>query len=212
MRITPIDSESASPPGEPDRRVELRKPLTPFRVIFTRLPRAIPSRSGSSWGLAGKQKIEPELQHLVQGHVAALNGCGFCVDIGRAFATYRGFALDKPRRRRRLADEPALRCARARALAYVEEATRSRHVSDETFAALRAHFDDEQIVAITWLNAVENYFNLLNAPLEIESDGPARSPSAARPTGPAAPSRRPGPQPERPETELWRARGSRRRD
>ena len=22
-----------------------------------------------------------------------------------------------------------------------------------------------------WLNAVENYFNLLNAPLEIESDG-----------------------------------------
>jgi len=40
-----------------------------------------------------------------------------------------------------------------------------------TFAALRAHFDDEQIVAITWLNAVENYFNLLNAPLEIESDG-----------------------------------------
>jgi hypothetical protein len=24
---------------------------------------------------------------------------------------------------------------------------------------------------ITWVNAVENYFNLINLPLEIESDG-----------------------------------------
>jgi AhpD family alkylhydroperoxidase len=147
------------------------KPLTPFRVIFTRLPRAIPSQLGIYWGLAGKQKIEPELQHLVQGHVAALNGCGFCVDIGRAFATYRGFALDKLDAVADWRTSPLFDARERAALAYVEEATRSRHVSDETFAALRAHFDDEQIVAITWLNAVENYFNLLNAPLEIESDG-----------------------------------------
>ena len=44
-------------------------------------------------------------------------------------------------------------------------------MSDETFAALRSHFDETQIVAITWMNAVENYFNLLNGPLGIESDG-----------------------------------------
>ena len=53
----------------------------------------------------------------------------------------------------------------------MEEATRTKRVSDATFAELRAHFDDRQIVAITWLNAVENYFNLLNGPLEIGSDG-----------------------------------------
>ena len=172
MRITPIDSRN------PLLRLVNRivawsfgKPLTPFRVIFTRLPRAIPSQLGIYWGLAGKQKIEPELQHLVQGHVAALNGCGFCVDIGRAFATYRGFALDKLDAVADWRTSPLFDARERAALAYVEEATRSRHVSDETFAALRAHFDDEQIVAITWLNAVENYFNLLNAPLEIESDG-----------------------------------------
>ena len=33
------------------------------------------------------------------------------------------------------------------ALAFVEEATRTRDVSDETFAALRRHFDETEIAA-----------------------------------------------------------------
>jgi alkylhydroperoxidase family enzyme len=57
------------------------------------------------------------------------------------------------------------------ALAYVEEATRTKHVSDATFAELRRHFGEREIVEITWLNALENYYNLINIPLAIESDG-----------------------------------------
>jgi alkylhydroperoxidase family enzyme len=57
------------------------------------------------------------------------------------------------------------------ALAYVEEATRNKRVSDATFEELRKHFNEREIVEITWLNAVENYYNLINIPLEIESDG-----------------------------------------
>lgn len=57
------------------------------------------------------------------------------------------------------------------ALAYTEEATRSRKVSDATFEALRSHFDERQIVELTWLNAVGNYFNLIAVPLGLESDG-----------------------------------------
>ena len=48
------------------------------------------------------------------------------------------------------------------------------------------HFSESEIVEITWLNAVHNYYNLMNIPLEIESDGycwrrcePARGPAAA---------------------------------
>ncbi len=33
------------------------------------------------------------------------------------------------------------------------------------------HFSEREIVEITWVNALENYYNLLNLPLEIESDG-----------------------------------------
>jgi len=36
---------------------------------------------------------------------------------------------------------------------------------------LRRHFNEREIVEITWLNALENYYNLINLPLEIESDG-----------------------------------------
>ena len=147
------------------------KAITPFRVIFARLPRAFAAQLGIYWGLASKHGIEPDLQLLLQGHVAALNGCGFCGDIQRAMATYQHLPLEKLDAvsdwRRSALFTPRERAA----LAYVVVATQSKRVTDETFAALREHFDDRQIVAITWLNAVENYFNLLNGPLGIESDG-----------------------------------------
>ncbi len=57
------------------------------------------------------------------------------------------------------------------ALAYTEEATRQKRVADATFDTLRRHFNEREIVEITWLNALENYYNLINLPLEIESDG-----------------------------------------
>jgi len=57
------------------------------------------------------------------------------------------------------------------ALDYVEEATRNKRVSDATFEALRRHFNDRAIVELTWLNALENYYNLINLPLGIGSDG-----------------------------------------
>jgi AhpD family alkylhydroperoxidase len=172
MRIAPI--ETRNPLLRLFDRVVRRtfgKPVTPFQVIFTRFPRALAAELGILFGMAGKQPIEPELQLLLQGHVAALNGCSFCVDIGRALATYRELALEKLDAVADWRRSPLFAPRERAALAYVEEATRNRRVSDETFAALRTHFDDRQIVAITWLNAVENYFNLLNGPLGLESDG-----------------------------------------
>lgn len=172
MRITPL--ESRNPLLRLLHWVTRRifgRPLTPYQVIFSRLPRALGAQIGILIGLTGKKAIEPELQLLVQARVAGLNGCAFCLDIGRAMATYEGLALDKLDAVGNWRASPLFDVRERAALAYVEEATRTRRVSDETFAELRAHFDDRQIVALTWLNAVENYFNLLNGPLEIGSDG-----------------------------------------
>ena len=52
-----------------------------------------------------------------------------------------------------------------------DEATREKKVGDETFATLRKHFSEREIVEITFLNALENFYNLLNLPLGIEDDG-----------------------------------------
>jgi AhpD family alkylhydroperoxidase len=173
MRLTPIET-----PRNPVLRLmywatkrQFGRAITPFKVVFARMPRAVAAQLGIYFGLAGRQAIEPSLQLLIQSHVAALNGCSFCVDIGRAMATYRGLTFEKLDAVADYRTNPLFTPRERAALAYVEEATRTKRASDETFAALRAHFGDEEIVAITWLNAVENYFNLLNGPLEIESDG-----------------------------------------
>lgn len=173
MRLTPIDAP---------RNVLVRllyraaqrqfgRTITPLKVIFARLPWAVPAQLGIYAGLGKGIPLDPALQLLLQHHVAALNGCGFCVDIGRAMAVYRGASHEKLDAAHEWRTSPLFDARERAALAYVEEATRHKRVTDETFAALRAHFDERQIVAMTWLNAVENYFNLLNGPLGIESDG-----------------------------------------
>src|SRR6185503_2407424 len=173
MRIQPIES-----PRNPITRLmywamnrQFGKAITPAKVIFSRLPRAIAAQLGIYFGLAAKDGIDHGLKLLLQSHVATLNGCSFCVDIGRAIATNDAATTEKLDSVAEYRTSPLFTPAERAALAYVEEATQRKHVGDETFAELRKHFTDEQIVAITWTNAVENYFNLLNGPLEIESDG-----------------------------------------
>jgi alkylhydroperoxidase family enzyme len=173
MRLTPIER-----PGNPIVRLmywamkrQFGRAITPAKVVFARIPRAIAAQLGIYFGLAGKYGFEPGLGLLLQSHVATLNGCSFCVDIGRAVATDRGLGFEKLDAVAEYRTNPLFTPRERAALAYVEEATRTKRVTDQTFATLRTHFTDEQIVAITWVNAVENYFNLLNGPLGIESDG-----------------------------------------
>ena len=97
MRIQPIES-----PRNPLLRLmywamkrQFGKAITPAKVIFTRLPRAIAAQLGIYYGLAGKDGISMALKLLLQSHVATINGCSFCVDIGRAMATYEGLTFEK---------------------------------------------------------------------------------------------------------------------
>ena len=152
-------------------RRQFGKTLTPYSVVFARMPGALWAQLGIYWGLERAVTIDKTLHFLVQTHVAHLNGCGFCVDIGRALAIYRGLTLEKVDALDAWRTHPAFTPSERAALGYVEEVTRTKHASDETFAELRRHFDDGAIVQITWLCAVENYFNLINLPLGIESDG-----------------------------------------
>jgi AhpD family alkylhydroperoxidase len=173
MRITPIEKPRGFLQGLFSRflRRQFGKTITPYKVVFARMPAALWAQLGIYWGLERGLTIDKALQFLVQTHVAHLNGCGFCVDIGRAVAVYRGLTLEKVDALDAWRTHPAFTPAERAALAYVEESTRAKRVSDETFAELRRHFDDTAIVQITWLCAVENFFNLINIPLGIESDG-----------------------------------------
>ena len=109
---------------------------------------------------------------LIESHVATLNGCTFCLDLVQAVALRRNPDLQQKLGRLDAYRTDSLFSARERAaLAYVESIAREHRVDDVTFAALRRHFDDAEIVEITWVNALEQYFNAINVGLGIGSDG-----------------------------------------
>jgi AhpD family alkylhydroperoxidase len=152
-------------------RRQLGKVMTPARVIYNRVPRMY----NLSWQLVKLQRegltLEPELRLLVQVWVAMVNRCTFCVDIAKALAVNERIALDKFHALPEWRTSPLFSDRERAALAYADEATRHKKVEDATFATLRKHFSERQIVEITFLNALENFYNLLNLPLGIEEDG-----------------------------------------
>jgi alkylhydroperoxidase family enzyme len=152
-------------------RKEFGKVMTPIRVVCARMPGSMKALGGMlKFNNKGIQMNE-ELQLLIGNLTSQINGCSSCIDLAR-MAAVRGH--------RDLAKIDAVMDYRTNvkfsereraALAYVEEASRNKGVSDTTFAILRRHFSEREIVEITWVNAFQNFFNLLNRPLGIGSDG-----------------------------------------
>ena len=93
------------------------------------------------------------------------------VDIAKAAAIQEHMTLEKFDALPGYRTSPLYTDRERAALAYVEQVTREKRAADAVFAELQRHFDEREIVEITWLNALENYYNLINLPLEIESDG-----------------------------------------
>ena len=173
MRLAPIETPPSLLGKLLDRviRRSLGRSITPSQVIYNRVPAAWRITLAFQLFERYGAKLPHELLLLVTTHVAMLNGCAFCQDIKRAVAirsklgTARFDALADWR-------SSAVFSERERAaLAYVEEATRSKLVSDATFAELAKHFDEREIAELTLANAIENFYNLLNLPLEVEADG-----------------------------------------
>ncbi len=149
----------------------LGKVMTPMKVAYARVPPLTRLSLSIARIMDGKLSIDTELRLLLTAQVSSLNGCGFCLDMSHAMAVQEGIGLEKLSALDEYATHPAFTERERAALDYVSEATRTRRVTDATFERLRTHFDDAQIVEITFVNAAENYYNLFGGPLQIESDG-----------------------------------------
>jgi alkylhydroperoxidase family enzyme len=150
---------------------QLGRVMTPMKVVYARMPALLPLAYRLVQIERKRLVLDPPLRHLVKTWVAMLNGCSFCVDIAQASAVLEHIPLEKFQSLPDWRTSPLYDDRERSALAYVEEATKDRHVRDATFAAVRKHFSEREIVELTWLNALENYYNLMNVPLEIEQDG-----------------------------------------
>lgn len=146
------------------------KAITPLKVVYARVPHFVRTGYAISKAMGEGFKLDPALRILLQVHTAQQNRCGFCVDIAHAEAAHDAGILEKATRVSRYASDPDFTERERAALKYVEETSADRHVSDTTYAELKRHFSEEEICEITLINAIENFFNLVNIPLEIESD------------------------------------------
>jgi alkylhydroperoxidase family enzyme len=152
-------------------RRQLGRAITPAQVVYNRVPAAWRiSLAFLRFEMFGA-RLSHEIRLLATTHTAMLNGCAFCQDIKRAFAIRQKLGTRKFDALASWRTSDVFTPAERAALAYVEEATLSRKVSDATFAELAKHFDEREIVELTLSNAIENFYNLVNVPLEIESDG-----------------------------------------
>jgi hypothetical protein len=147
---------------------KIGKVITPLKVIQSRMPGTL-SLSKKMIDIEENLSLPDDLVFFIKSYVATLNGCSFCIDIAKAKAGDEA-TVRKYEQLLNYESADEFSYAEKAALKYVEQATLEKEVSDKIFKDLREHFSDSEIVEITWLNALENYYNLLSKPLGIESD------------------------------------------
>jgi alkylhydroperoxidase family enzyme len=147
------------------------KVMTPMKVLTARIPKSARLTYEIVKFETKGIRLDPALHFLVATFASEINGCGFCIDLARSMAMRERVGMEKFTALSEYRTSPLFSDRERAALAYVEEATRHKRVSDATFEELRRHFSEREIAEITWLNALENYYNLINIPLEIGSDG-----------------------------------------
>jgi AhpD family alkylhydroperoxidase len=105
-------------------------------------------------------------QDLVMLRVSQINGCGWCVDIHTKEAAAAGEAAVRLHLVAAWRHATVFTEAERAALALAEEGTRLADacdgVSDETWAQVRKHYDDDQIAALVSLVAMINASNRLS--------------------------------------------------
>lgn len=117
-------------------------------------------------GLALHQSPLPRpVQELVSLRVSQLNGCGWCVDMHTKEAAAAGETAVRLNLVATWRESTVFTEAERAALALAEEGTRvadaAPGVSDPTWAAVRAHYDDDQLAALVCLVSLVNAANRL---------------------------------------------------
>lgn len=105
-------------------------------------------------------------QDLVMLRASQINGCGFCIDYHTKDATAAGETQVRLHLVAAWRESTVFTEAERAALALAEEGTRladaAPGVSDETWAEVRKHYDDDQIGALIALVAMVNAANRMN--------------------------------------------------
>lgn len=151
-------------------RKQFGKVLTPLKVHSARLPVGVGMFYAKVNKLDQKLTLPAELVMLIREHVARINVCEFCMDIGRSFTIKASMNQAKFDALEDYAASPLFNDAERAALNYVTELTRTKSVKPETFSKMAAHYSEREVCEIVWLVATEHLYNMTNIGLNIHSD------------------------------------------
>ena len=147
------------------------KVLTPLKAIYSRLPVAFSLWANRIHSLEQKLEISEELTLLVRVYVSQLNGCAFCIDIGKALSIRK---FNNEEKFLQLAGYPQSNRyspAEKAALDFAHALTVHRKVPEEVYRRADRYFSENQLVALAWVVSTEHLYNLMNVAFHIESDG-----------------------------------------
>ncbi|MEV6008155.1 carboxymuconolactone decarboxylase family protein [Streptomyces sp. NPDC051976] len=111
-----------------------------------------------------KSSLPASVQELVSLRASQINGCGFCVDIHTKEAAAAGETQLRLNLVAAWRHTTVFTDAERAALALAEEGTRltEQGVSDDTWAELGKHYDDDQLGALVCLVALINASNRMS--------------------------------------------------
>jgi alkylhydroperoxidase family enzyme len=151
-------------------RRQFGKVLTPVKVVSARMPLGFGLFGAKIGKLDKKLVLPPETALLVREHVARLNVCLFCIDIGRSFTIQASMNQEKFDALEEYRSSPLFNEGERAMLDYVTELTRDKKVDPETFRRMREYYSEREICEIVWLVASEHFYNMTNIGLNIHSD------------------------------------------
>lgn len=153
-------------------RKQYGKVMTPMKVIFTRLPLSFGMFVQKLEKLEQKYELPKYIAVLVRTHVAQLNTCGFCIDIGK-LEVIKHYADQQEKffNVSSFKTSPLFTPREKAALLFAEELTLHKKISEHTFAEAQNHYTERELVEIAWAVTREHIYNLMNLAFDIESDG-----------------------------------------
>lgn len=155
---------------------EVSKPRIDYKIFQEIVPEFATGMAGITHALR-KSTIEPELRELVKIRASQLNGCAFCVQFHLNDARKLNIdaaKLDLLAAWRDAGIYSARECA---ALDWTERVTlmAQHHIDDESFDALKAHFNEREIGWLTVAVSQINAWNRVAAPLRFAPPIPQRA-------------------------------------
>ena len=136
-----------------------------FSMFDNEIGAKFSKRFASASMVLAQSSLPPSVQELVALRASQINGCGWCVDLHTKEAAAAGESAVRLNLVAAWREASVFTEAERAALALAEEGTRladAYHgVSDETWAQVRKHYDDDQIAALVYLVAMINAANRL---------------------------------------------------